>query len=103
MPGLAPFPRPGISVAIRNGRILAQPPKTMRYSDDCVMQRVRVISIMEADFVTGPAKNLIELGQRARPEVDLSVVAYLRGAQSETEFIRAARAAELHVDVVHER
>ncbi len=66
-------------------------------------QRIRVISIMEADFVTGPAKNLLEFGQRTRSEVDLSIVAYLRGGQPETEFIRAARAAGLPLDIVHER
>ena len=58
---------------------------------------------MEADFVTGPAKNLLEFGQRARSEVDLSVVAYLRGDQPDTEFIRAARQACLPLDVIHER
>jgi len=66
-------------------------------------RRIRVVSIMEADFVTGPAKNLIEFGQRARLGVDLSVVAYLRGEQGETEFIRTARGAGLRVDLVHER
>jgi glycosyltransferase involved in cell wall biosynthesis len=65
-------------------------------------RRIRVISIMEADFVTGPAKNLLAFGTRARAQVDLSVVAYLRGGQGETEFIRAARQADIDVDIVHE-
>ena len=48
---------------------------------------VRVVSIMEADFVTGPAKNLLEFAQRSAlpadhlPTVDLSIIAYLRGEQ----------------------
>jgi glycosyltransferase involved in cell wall biosynthesis len=66
-------------------------------------RRIRVISIMEADFVTGPAKNLLEFGVRGRNQIDLSVVAYLRGGQGGTEFIRAARQAGLAVDIVHER
>lgn len=57
---------------------------------------------MEADFVTGPAKNLIQFAQTARPAVDLSVVAYVRGEQAETEFIRVARSAGIELDVVHE-
>jgi glycosyltransferase involved in cell wall biosynthesis len=63
---------------------------------------------MEADFVTGPAKNLLEFAQRsARPEdnlpaVDLSIVAYLRGDQEETAFIRASRDARIPIDILHE-
>jgi len=82
----------------------------MRYSDIGVTdRRIRVISIMEADFVTGPAKNLLEFAQRARqpregaPAVDLSVVAYLRGGQPETAFIRATREAGIPLDIVQER
>ena len=67
-----------------------------------VPRRIRVVSIMEADFVTGPAKNLIQFAQNARPAVDLSVVAYLRGEQAETEFIRTTRTAGIELDVVHE-
>jgi glycosyltransferase involved in cell wall biosynthesis len=64
---------------------------------------------MEAGFVTGPAKNLLEFARRARlplgalAPVDLSIVAYRRGAESESAFIQAARQANLTVDVVHER
>jgi glycosyltransferase involved in cell wall biosynthesis len=76
----------------------------MRYSCGYVAKRsIRVVAIMEADFVTGPAKNLIEFARRARPRAEVSVVAYQRGNQGETEFIKAARAAGLTVDVVHER
>jgi glycosyltransferase involved in cell wall biosynthesis len=64
---------------------------------------------MEADFVTGPAKNLIEFAQRARekdkgmPAVDLSVAAYRRGEDAESAFIQAARRADVTVDIIHER
>jgi glycosyltransferase involved in cell wall biosynthesis len=75
----------------------------------CEKRRIRVLSIMEADFVTGPAKNLIEFGQRARetdeglPVVELSVAAYRRGDDPESAFIQAARRAGLTVDVIHEQ
>lgn len=64
---------------------------------------------MEADFVTGPAKNLIEFAQRARetdrelPVVELSVAAYRRGSEPESAFIQAARRADLTVDIINER
>jgi len=64
---------------------------------------------MEADFVTGPAKNLIEFAQRARetdrelPVVEFSVAAYRRGSEPESAFIQAARQADLTVDIINER
>jgi glycosyltransferase involved in cell wall biosynthesis len=64
---------------------------------------------MEGDFVTGPAKNLIEFAQRARdstadlPAVALSIGAYRRGGEPESPFIQAARAAGVEVDVIPER
>ena len=64
---------------------------------------------MEADFVTGPAKNLIEFAQRAREEtpevplVELSVAAYRRGNDPESAFVQAARAADIPVDIIRER
>jgi glycosyltransferase involved in cell wall biosynthesis len=75
----------------------------------CDERRIKVLSIMEADFVTGPAKNLIEFAQRARernrglPAVDLTVAAYRRGEDPESAFIQAARRAGLTVDVIHEQ
>lgn len=63
---------------------------------------------MEADFVTGPAKPLLEFAARSRqeqdglPGVDLSIVAYLRGSQPETAFIQAGREAGIAVDILRE-
>jgi glycosyltransferase involved in cell wall biosynthesis len=81
----------------------------LRYSIDlCDERRIRVLSIMEADFVTGPAKNLIEFAQRARekkegrPAVELSVAGYRRGDDAESAFVQAARRAGLTMDVIHE-
>lgn len=59
---------------------------------------------MEAAFVTGPAKNLIGFATRARPDIDLSIVSYQRGANAPPNpFVEAARAAGIPVDLVHER
>jgi len=70
--------------------------------------RIRVVSIMEAQFVTGPAKNLLEFAQRARegsPAVDLSVITYERSngtSASANPFVEAAERAGVPVDIVHE-
>ncbi len=46
---------------------------------------------MEANVVTGPAKNLLELGRRARPWLDLMVATYRRGdTEPENTFLAAA-------------
>jgi glycosyltransferase involved in cell wall biosynthesis len=71
---------------------------------------VKVVSIMEAQSVTGPAKNLLEFARRARqapagwPVVDLSVVTYHRGAAppESNPFIAEARASQIQVDVIQE-
>src|SRR5947209_10387722 len=74
--------------------------------------RIRAVSIMEAQFVTGPAKNLLEFAVRARvpppgcPAVDLSIVTYHRDPATEpgeNPFIAAANQAGVPVDVIHER
>jgi hypothetical protein len=60
---------------------------------------IRVVSIMEAAFVTGPAKNLIGFATRARngggelPDIELSTITYARGANPPANpFVDAARA-----------
>jgi glycosyltransferase involved in cell wall biosynthesis len=73
------------------------------------MQPIRVVSIMEADFVTGPAKNLIGFATRARaagfqPRIELSIVTYERGSDPPPNaFVDAAREAGLTVDLVREK
>jgi glycosyltransferase involved in cell wall biosynthesis len=73
---------------------------------------IRVVSIMEAQFVTGPAKNLLAFAQRARsalpgvPPVDLSILTYHRVMEtkpSDNPFIAAAEQASVPVDVIYER
>jgi glycosyltransferase involved in cell wall biosynthesis len=69
---------------------------------------IRVLSIMEATFVTGPAKNLIEFAQRSKtpdadlPAMEFSVATYQRGQDSANPFVDAARAAGIPVDIIHE-
>jgi len=50
---------------------------------------------MEADRITGPAKNLLRFGAAARPHVELTVATYLRGGVSTNGFLEAAREAGL--------
>src|SRR5882762_1301862 len=71
---------------------------------------IRVLSIMEAAFVSGPAKNLIEFARRARtqdddlPAVEFSTISYQRGASERPNaFVEAARSADIPVDIVYER
>lgn len=63
---------------------------------------IRVVAIIEAATVTGPAKNLIQFARTAAPEVRMSVVTYVRGEQAGA-FAEAARAAGVEVDLVRER
>lgn len=69
---------------------------------------MRVIAVIEAYTVTGPAKNLIRLCRRAREEnCDISLLTFFRSnSQSKpasNQFIEAVREAGLRIDVVHER
>jgi glycosyltransferase involved in cell wall biosynthesis len=50
---------------------------------------------MEADRLTGPAKNLLRFGTEARPGVELSVATYLRGGAVSNGFLDAARSVGL--------
>ena len=72
---------------------------------------IRVVSIMESDFVTGPAKPLLEFAQRARhpqngfPGVELSAATYLRGNADPAEngFVTAATQAGVEMDFIREK
>jgi glycosyltransferase involved in cell wall biosynthesis len=64
---------------------------------------IRILSIMEAAFVTGPAKNLIELARRSRPEIEFTIATYERTANSPNPFVDAARAAGLPVNLIFEK
>ncbi|MCA1619133.1 MAG: glycosyltransferase [Acidobacteria bacterium] len=74
---------------------------------------IRLLALMEATTVTGPAKLLIEFCGRARaladsepgaPRVEASIVTFQRGdPAAPNRFVEAARAAGVEVDVVSER
>jgi glycosyltransferase involved in cell wall biosynthesis len=72
---------------------------------------IRVVSIMESDFVTGPAKNLLEFAKRARnppaglPGVDLSAATYQRGGGNPADngFVAAAMRAAVTMDIIPEK
>jgi glycosyltransferase involved in cell wall biosynthesis len=87
---------------------------------------LRVLALMEATTVGGPAKNLIEFCRRARtldplptgaPAFDISVATFHRaggaddghapahdaGDEAPNDFVRAAREAGVTVDVIRER
>lgn len=76
---------------------------------------LRVLALMEASDVSGPAKNLIEFCRRARTlqasAAEVSLVTFQRGASESSRedvdahspFVAAARAAGVEVDVISER
>jgi glycosyltransferase involved in cell wall biosynthesis len=77
---------------------------------------IKLLSIIEATTVTGPAKNLLGFCRLARspemsaarlPRVEISVATFERGAGANGEapnaFVAAARAAGVEVDVIGER
>lgn len=77
----------------------------------CLPPPVRVLSIVEAWFVTGQAKNLLELAQRGRSNTDgvrqinISLATYERGsgAGETNQFVIAARAAGITLDLITEK
>jgi glycosyltransferase involved in cell wall biosynthesis len=70
---------------------------------------IRVVAMMEAVSVTGPAKNVIEFATRlaarnaGHVRLELSVIAFVRGDERHNAFVAAARAAGVVVDVIQER
>jgi glycosyltransferase involved in cell wall biosynthesis len=70
---------------------------------------IRVLAVMEALTVTGPAKNLLQFGRWAReqraqlPRVELTIAAYTRGEARTNAFLEAAREQGFPVEVLHER
>jgi glycosyltransferase involved in cell wall biosynthesis len=79
---------------------------------------IKLLALMEATTVTGPAKHLINFCRRAResapdglPRVEATIVTFERGGGGESpaggkgpnQFVAAARAAGIEVDVIGER
>ncbi len=67
---------------------------------------IRILTILEAYSVTGPAKAVLEFAREARkaaePRIELSVLTFVR-SHSDNEFIRAVRAEDIPIDIVYER
>jgi glycosyltransferase involved in cell wall biosynthesis len=78
----------------------------MRMAQD---KTIRVLALMEATTVAGPAKNLIEFARRARqPEpgqirAEISIVTFERVAARQNAFVQAAKEAVIPVIVLSER
>jgi glycosyltransferase involved in cell wall biosynthesis len=67
-----------------------------------IYRPLRVLALMEAYSVTGPAKNLIEFCLGVRPRAEVSIATFRRGAGNRNDFIDAAIAAGIKVDVLSE-
>ena len=61
---------------------------------------MRLLAIMEAHSITGPAKNLLEFAAHA-PEVELTIATFVRGGGSNL-FLDTARQAGIPVEVIPE-
>jgi glycosyltransferase involved in cell wall biosynthesis len=74
------------------------------------MSPLRVVALLDAAAMTGPAKNLIQFCRRANASGDetfatrVSIATISRGPKAAgNSFVEAARAAGIAVDVMHER
>ncbi|HVO98183.1 MAG TPA: glycosyltransferase family 4 protein [Bryobacteraceae bacterium] len=67
------------------------------------MKPLRLLAIIEAYSMTGPAKNLIEFATIARDfDVDTGIATFVRGEESNA-FIEIARKSGITVHILHER
>ena len=70
---------------------------------------VRVLAFIEASWLTGPAKNLIEFARRAAQNgsllrANIAIVTFVRGTEpASNEFTAACRQAGLDVHIIRER
>ena len=74
------------------------------------VRKIRVLAMMESQWVTGPAKNLIAFGRHLQasvpsdlPAVELSVIAFDRPSSPANRFISALNAAGIRTHVIRER
>ncbi len=66
------------------------------------MSRLRLLAVIEAYSITGPAKNLLEFARLAREEVETTIVTFARG-DNRNLFIDTARAQDTSIEVIQER
>lgn len=69
---------------------------------DGLNRPLRVLAVMEADRITGPAKNLLRFATRVRGRIDIQVATYLRRA-GDNGFLEAARNAGLTAHGIAEK
>ncbi len=66
------------------------------------MSRLRLLAIIEAHTVTGPAKNLLEFARLARPAGVETIIATFTRGSSQNLFIETARAGGIPVEPITE-
>jgi glycosyltransferase involved in cell wall biosynthesis len=64
--------------------------------------KIRVLALIEATSVSGPAKNLIGFARRARPRVELSVAAFRRASAPDQGLLPALAEARIPVKLIDE-
>lgn len=72
------------------------------------MNPVRLLAFIEAETVTGPAKNLLQFAQLARtgnftPALEVGIATFVRPGQETNLFLETAKRAEIHTFPVPER
>ena len=70
------------------------------------MSSLRLLAIIEAETITGPAKNLLQfaqLGQNGKPSVEVAVATFVRDASRPNLFLDAARRAGVPAYAIPER
>src|ERR1700733_10620152 len=66
------------------------------------MSRLRLLAIIEADSITGPAKNLLDFAKIARAaDVETTIATFTRGSANNL-FIDTARESGCSVEVIRE-
>jgi glycosyltransferase involved in cell wall biosynthesis len=66
------------------------------------MSRMRLLAVIEAYSITGPAKNLLEFARLAQEDIETTIVTYTREADRNL-FVDTARAQGTPVEVIRER
>ncbi len=65
---------------------------------------IRIVAVLEAATVTGPAKNLLSFAERARDDAEVTIATFRRGATPDNDpLLAAASAARVPVEVIEER
>jgi glycosyltransferase involved in cell wall biosynthesis len=72
------------------------------------VNRTKVIALVEARVVTGPAKNVLRFAEECRDRVDLTIVTFLRASEKRTQtaphnaFVSEVRRLNLPIEIIWE-